>query len=94
MLVTHGGYLHYFTDDWEDSNKYYGTGWLNTEVRAYNYVAGLESDDDDAALLETLESRTRRGKETAMFAKDKQEQLFDAGHQAWEDQGLGNALKI
>lgn len=94
VLVTHGGYLHYFTDDWEDSNKYYGTGWLNTEARAYEYRAGVDSTDVEAALHETLESRARRGKDTGILAKDKQEALFHASHQAWEDQGLGNALKI
>lgn len=24
VLVTHGGYLHYFTEDWSDSNLYAG----------------------------------------------------------------------
>jgi len=94
MLVTHGGYLHYFTDDWEDSNKYYGTGWLNTEARAYEYVLGVDGTDDEAALHETLESRAKRGKDTPRMTKDQQEALFHAGHQAWDEQGLGNALKI
>lgn len=94
VLVTHGGYLHYFTDDWEDSNKHLGTGWMNTEARSYTYRTGVDSTDEEAALVETVESRARRGKETPMFAKEKQLQLFHAGHQAWEEQGLGNALKI
>lgn len=94
VLVTHGGYLHYFTDDWEDSSKYYGTGWLNTETRSYTYLAGVGSNDDDAALVETSESRTRRGKQNSRFAKEKQDELYTASHQAWDDQGLGNALKI
>lgn len=94
VLVTHGGYLHYFTDDWEDSNKYYGTGWLNTETRAYTFSTGVESSDDDAALVETHESRARRGKEEPSFSKEQQEKLFHEGHLGWENQGLGNALKI
>lgn len=94
VLVTHGGYLHYFTGDWEDSNKYLGTGWLNTEVRSYTFVDGVDSDDADAALVETLDSRIRRGKQTPMLAHEKQQELFYAGHEAWEAQGLGNALKI
>lgn len=24
VMVTHGGYLHYFTEDWEDSSQYQG----------------------------------------------------------------------
>lgn len=94
VLVTHGGYLHYFTQDWEDSNKYYGTGWLNTEARSYTYVDGVDSSDEEAALVETIESRIRRGKEQPMFARDEQEKLCIDSHQSWEDQGLGNALKI
>lgn len=94
VLVTHGGYLHYFTDDWEDSNKYYGTGWLNTEARAYEYVSGVDSTDDEAALHETLQSRAKRGKDTPRMSKDMQEALFHAGHQAWDEQGLGNVLKV
>lgn len=94
VLVTHGGYLHYFTNDWEDSNKYLGTGWLNTEARAYTYAAGVDGDDEDAALVETMKSRVRRGKEQPMFSKDLQDKLCVDGHQSWEDQGLANALKI
>lgn len=25
VVVTHGGFLHYFTEDWEDSSQYEGT---------------------------------------------------------------------
>lgn len=94
VLVSHGGYLHYFTDDWEDSNRYFGTGWANTEVRMYTYKAGIQSDDTDAALTETADSRARRGKTLPMFAKDKQEELFQSSHTEWENSGLINALKI
>lgn len=83
VLVTHGGYLHYFTNDWEDSDKYFGTGWLNTEARAYTYLAGVGSDDDDAALVETHESRVRRGKKATAFSQEQQEKLFHESHQGW-----------
>lgn len=94
VLVTHGGYLHYFTQDWEDSNKYFGTGWLNTEARSYTYVDGVDSNDEEAALVETTESRIRRGKEQPIFTRDEQEKMCIDGHQSWEDSGLVNALKI
>ena len=87
VLVTHGGYLHYFTDDWEDSNKYYGTGWLNTEAREYTYRAGVDSNDEDAGLVETLGSRTRRGKTTPILKAEEQTEIFHASHKAWEDNG-------
>lgn len=94
VLVTHGGYLHYFTQDWEDSNRHLGTGWSNTEARSYTFVGGVDSTDEEAALDETAESRLRRGKKEPMFARDHQEKLCTDSHQSWEDQGLGNALKI
>lgn len=38
VVVTHGGFLHHFTQDWEDSKTYNGTGWHNTEYRSFNFV--------------------------------------------------------
>jgi len=93
VLVTHGGYLHYFTDDWADSDKYYGTGWLNTETRSYTFKDGIESDNEDATLLETDESRDRRGKDTPTVDKDKQGQLVQESCQNLDDQGLENGIK-
>lgn len=52
-----GGFLHYFTEDWSDSNRLAGTGWANTEFRTYNFS---ESQPDEAHLLETSASRRRR----------------------------------
>ena len=83
VLVTHGGYLHYFTEDWEDCDKYFGTGWLNTEARSYTYITGVDSNDDDASITETYESRARRGKATPVSNKEQQAELYSAGHQAW-----------
>jgi hypothetical protein len=38
-----------------------GTGWANTEVRAYNFVTGLESTADaKATIVETVQSRRAR----------------------------------
>lgn len=62
VLVTHGGYLHYFTEDWTDSDKYPGTGWSNTEARTYTFTSSVHSDDERAALTETKESLSRRGR--------------------------------
>lgn len=54
-----GGFLHYFTEDWNESNKFAGTGWANTEWRSYTFASSL-SDPSDAHLSETPESRQRR----------------------------------
>ncbi|KIX96344.1 uncharacterized protein Z520_08122 [Fonsecaea multimorphosa CBS 102226] len=95
VLVTHGGYLHYLTDDWEDAGKLLGTGWENTEHRTYHFEHAFDSDSDgEAFLMETMESRKRRGIEHPMLDHGKQQELFQKMMQGWEDQGLQNASKL
>ncbi|KAF9888655.1 hypothetical protein FE257_008413 [Aspergillus nanangensis] len=96
VLVTHGGFLHYFTEDWEESSKYQGTGWLNTEYRTYTFseeehrddLEGYQLDGDNATLVETIESRERRDKSGPMADRDHQRVLYKLGTQGWDDQGL------
>ncbi|KAJ5596097.1 hypothetical protein N7450_002555 [Penicillium hetheringtonii] len=96
IVVTHGGYLHYFTEDWEDSSQYQGTGWVNTEYRTYtftdeNHMDDLEGnalDGDNASISETIESRIRRGKEGPTPDREQQKSLYKLGTQGWDDQGL------
>ncbi|OCT53444.1 phosphoglycerate mutase family protein [Cladophialophora carrionii] len=95
VLVTHGGYLHYLTDDWEDAAKLSGTGWENTEYRTYTFETSFLSDDDsEAHLTETLDSRHRRGISHPMPDHEKQKELFERMMQGWEDQGLQNPAKL
>jgi len=55
--------LHFLTEDWEDFDQKRGTGWANAEVRSYHFIAGLDStDDENASIIETEESRSRRRK--------------------------------
>ncbi|KAL2858018.1 histidine phosphatase superfamily [Aspergillus pseudoustus] len=96
IMVSHGGVLHYFSEDWEDSSQYQGTGWLNTEYRTYTFsdnvdlddLEGRKLDEDNATLAETIESRTRRGKEGPMADREKQAVYYRQGVQGWGDQGL------
>ncbi|RAK97678.1 uncharacterized protein BO80DRAFT_427952 [Aspergillus ibericus CBS 121593] len=96
VVVTHGGFLHYFTEDWEDSSQYQGTGWVNTEYRTYEFtkevhtddLEGYELDGDNASLVETLESRQRRGKSGPTSDREQQKTLYKLGTQGWDDQGL------
>lgn len=88
MLVTHGGLLHYLTEDWEDANLGMGTGWSNTELRSYNFVD--EDESEEARLVETSSSRKIRGKEGSMIpaGSAEQERLFRKAMVSWEGQGL------
>lgn len=120
MLVSHGGFLHYFTEDWEDSSVYQGTynpfpskpnpkqkilplthtpgtGWTNTEFRTYEFtdsqddtsdLEGYPLDGDNASLVETLESRRRRGKDGPAPSREQQKVFYKLGLQGWDDQGL------
>lgn len=58
VVVTHGGFLHFLTEDYDGDHKFTGTGWANTEYRAYEFKSG----SDRASLQETLESEKRRHK--------------------------------
>ena len=95
VLVSHGGYLHYFTDDWEDSYQYPGTGWHNCETRSYVFEEDLMTDKDEKArLIETIESRQKRGKTYPMYGREKQPEFFELGMQSWESQGLQRPDKL
>jgi broad specificity phosphatase PhoE len=58
-VVSHGGFLHFLTDDWHGIPQGHATGWSNCEYRSYQYVDATGADED-AALLETEESWQRR----------------------------------
>lgn len=93
VLVAHGSFMHYLTNDWEDSTSYAGTGWKNCELRSYTFEdhpldAGRV--EDDAWFVETEESRRKRGKSNDMYARAMQEVLFERTMIGWEDQGLPN----
>ncbi|KAF9893501.1 hypothetical protein FE257_010813 [Aspergillus nanangensis] len=49
-LVTHGGFLHYFTEDWTGYEKARGTGYQNCECRILEFVA--DSTEKGAHLRE------------------------------------------
>jgi broad specificity phosphatase PhoE len=95
ILVTHGSYLHYFTDDWEDSYQYPGTGWHNCETRSYAFEGDFMTElDEEARLTETTESRQKRGKTYPMYGREKQPELFNLAMQRWERQGLQRPDKL
>ena len=80
VVVTHGGYLHYFTEDWDGHEKFTGTGWANTEYRSYEFVDGEETN---ASLKETKESRERRRGEEIPLTKDEQRELRASAEREW-----------
>ncbi|MCJ1463831.1 hypothetical protein MMC07_002440 [Pseudocyphellaria aurata] len=89
VVVTHGGLLHYFTEDWTDSDTFIGTGWMNTEFRSYHFIdAEADDEEDNASIIETAESsRRRKGKEMPL-TKAERLQIRETALKTWEDQGL------
>ncbi|KAG6009857.1 hypothetical protein E4U21_000959 [Claviceps maximensis] len=58
-VVTHGGFLHFLTDDWEGIPADGATAWTNCMFRSYTFEECYD-DEDDVVLVETYESRRRR----------------------------------
>lgn len=84
VVVTHGGFLHYFTEDWEGNEKFTGTGWSNTEYRSYEFDPELT---EGASLVETKESRQRRKGTEHPLSKTEQRQLRMTAESSWAASG-------
>ncbi|KAK4461585.1 histidine phosphatase superfamily [Cladorrhinum samala] len=60
VAVTHGGFLHFLTEDWDGLELGKGTGWHNCEWRTYEVLE--EGDRGEVRLKEVEDSwRRRRG---------------------------------
>ncbi|KAI8942925.1 hypothetical protein NX059_000963 [Plenodomus lindquistii] len=59
VLVTHGAFAHFLTEDWDVEDPMTGTAYKNCEHREFIFTD--TSNAADAHVIETLESRTRRG---------------------------------
>ncbi|KAM3453212.1 hypothetical protein MY3296_003975 [Beauveria thailandica] len=59
VVVSHGAFLHFLTDEYQDIPSANATSWKNCEYRSYQFV-DVTGDDDGAAIIETDESWQRR----------------------------------
>ncbi|KAK5679957.1 hypothetical protein LTS10_007905 [Elasticomyces elasticus] len=85
VLVTHGGFLHFFTGDWSDSGRYHGTGWANTEFRSYTFA---DTDPSNAPLIETAASKQlRKVANSKPLDREEQTQLKMTAEKQWQDEG-------
>ncbi|KAF9890750.1 hypothetical protein FE257_005619 [Aspergillus nanangensis] len=85
VVVSHGAFLHFLTEDWEDSYIEEATGWKNAEYRTYNLQP--KSCADDASMIETNESRQRRAKLEPRATSEEQLELHVKALHIWEQQG-------
>ncbi|KYK55004.1 phosphoglycerate mutase family protein [Drechmeria coniospora] len=74
VVVSHGGMLHFLTDDWQGIPNGRATGWDNCEYRSYQF-ADPSGADDEAALVETEESWRRRKLSTKPPSPTEQREL-------------------
>ncbi|EEU47459.1 uncharacterized protein NECHADRAFT_92004 [Fusarium vanettenii 77-13-4] len=74
VVVSHGGFLHFLTDDWHGVPDGRATGWSNCEFRSYQFVDPT-GEDEDAALRETEESWQRREGNTIAPTQTEQREL-------------------
>ncbi|KAL1306223.1 hypothetical protein AAFC00_004315 [Neodothiora populina] len=86
-VVTHGGFLHYFTQDWSDISRLdgtpsAGTGWANTEYRHYI----VTTPNGEVQLVETPESRKKRLPDVKPLSKEEQKNLQRATQAQWAEQ--------
>ena len=73
VVVTHGGFLHFLTQDWDGMDPGRGTGWENAEYRTYQF-ADPSGQDPEASLRETKASwRQRRGSAKGLTATEQRE---------------------
>jgi broad specificity phosphatase PhoE len=84
VVITHGGVLHYLTEDWEGSNKFAGGGWVNAEFRSYTF--NLRSGER-ASLVETPESRNRRKAPEKALSDTEQRDLRLIAEANWAKDG-------
>ncbi|KAH6632934.1 phosphoglycerate mutase family protein-like protein [Boeremia exigua] len=61
VLVTHGAFTHFLTEDWDVEDPMTGTAWLNCEHRVFDFTP--DSTATDAHLRETDESKSSRNGE-------------------------------
>ncbi|KAK2730054.1 phosphoglycerate mutase family protein [Colletotrichum kahawae] len=74
VVVTHGGFLHFLTNDFHGVPAGKATGWENTEYRSYNF-ADSTGKDEKALFTETQESWNRRQGEKTRPTPEEQAEL-------------------
>lgn len=79
VVTTHGGFLHYVTEEWTGTGGSAGTGWRNCEFRSFTFVEG---DDEGACLVEMQESRARRPGEK-ILSRDEHNTLRKFAESEW-----------
>ncbi|KAI2628776.1 phosphoglycerate mutase-like protein [Hypoxylon sp. NC1633] len=84
VLVTHGGILHFLTEDYDGAKIEHGTGWENTELRSYEFEDPT-GQDPDAYLKEIQQSWRRRRGSAIPLTETEQLELAQAFQTAFDE---------
>ncbi|KAK6956987.1 hypothetical protein Daesc_002271 [Daldinia eschscholtzii] len=85
VLVTHGGFLHFLTEDFDGVKLERGTGWDNTEIRSYEFKDPT-GQDPNATLKETQPSWRRRRGSAIPLTETEQMQIREAFQTALKEE--------
>ncbi|KAM0321202.1 hypothetical protein ACHAPQ_009588 [Fusarium lateritium] len=85
VVITHGCFLHFLTDDWINAVNSQATDWANAEVRSFTFTS---DKDGSPALSETKESRVGRGIEPVGLTQEQQLELRETSLQTWIEWGV------
>ncbi|KAK4160054.1 histidine phosphatase superfamily [Cladorrhinum sp. PSN259] len=81
VAVTHGGFLHFLTEDWDGMDLNKGTGWSNCEWRSYELV----EEGAEVKLKEVEQSWRRRRGSLQGLTETEQMELRSAVGKELED---------
>ncbi|KAM0351781.1 hypothetical protein ACHAPU_002293 [Fusarium lateritium] len=85
VVITHGCFLHFLTDDWVNSVNSQATDWANAEVRSFTFA---QDESGRPALCETKESRERRVVEPVPLTREQRGELKESSMKAWIEWGV------
>ncbi|KAL1994208.1 hypothetical protein VTN49DRAFT_2877 [Thermomyces lanuginosus] len=94
VVVSHGGFLHYFTQDWTGiGEEEHASAWENCDFRSYEFAG--DDSDDNATIVETHVSRVARGvADQKIPTKEEQHAYYLQTMEMWERKGFQNPLKL
>ncbi|KAF5703469.1 histidine phosphatase clade-1 [Fusarium globosum] len=85
VVISHGCFLHFLTDDWVNAINPQATDWGNAEVRSFTFASDISGG---CSLDETEESRMRRGCQQLALTKEQQLELRDTVLETWIEWGV------
>ncbi|KAJ5983302.1 hypothetical protein N7481_005401 [Penicillium waksmanii] len=85
VVVSHGCFLHFLTDDWVNAVNSHATDWTNAEFRSFKFA---HDEDKTPALRETIESRERRGLGPVPPTQKQQLELQQTTLETWIKWGV------